>query len=167
MGEMVAHHWALEQSEYRILDPSEMTPWHINFQNILEKKCGYKLEQLRKTPEGFRKADALNKELGVVVEVQYSNIEEKVLYDRTKFWVDLGFTVVWIFNDKKHANFEGKYKNQQRWSRQPVWWRTFQEFRSNVEIIIQSPKLERIIIEDAEGDEDIVETKDILPDRGG
>jgi len=35
-----------------------------------------------------------------VVEVQYSNIEEKVLYDRTKFWVDLGFTVVWIFNDK-------------------------------------------------------------------
>jgi len=94
-----------------------------------------------------------------VVEVQYSNIEEKVLYDRTKFWVDLGFTVVWIFNDKKHANFEGKYKNQQRWSRQPVWWRTFQEFRSNVEIIIQSPKLERIIIEDAEGDEDIVEQK--------
>ncbi len=140
MGDMVEHHWALLKGKYPIIDHEGMSDWHTNWQNILEKDCGYKLEQLRRDQLGYRKADALHQELKVVVEVQYSSISASDFYERTKFWIGLGYNVVWIFDTKKYSDYTGKYKGQYRWSRKPVWWDTYEEFRFKVDIIIQNPE---------------------------
>lgn len=142
MGEMVEHHWALLKGKYPILDHEGMSEWHIDWQNILEKDCGYKLEQIKKDLSGYRKADALHEGLKVVVEVQYSSISDDAFYERTKFWVDQGYQVIWIFDPKKHKGKYGKYENQYRWSRQPVWWRAYKDFHPDVQIIIQSCRIE-------------------------
>jgi len=138
MGDMVEHHWALRKGKYPIIDHEGMSEWHTNWQNILEKDCGYKLEQLRKDLLGYRKADALHQELKIVVEVQYSSISASDFYERTKFWIGLGYNVVWIFDPKKYSDYTGKYRGQYRWSRKPVWWDTYKEFRFKVDIIIQN-----------------------------
>ena len=142
MGKMVAHHWALLKGKYPILDHEGMSEWHIEWQNILEKDCGYKLEQIKKDLSGYRKADALHEALKVVVEVQYSSISEDAFYERTKFWVNQGYQVTWIFDPKKHKAKEGKYENQYRWSRQPIWWRAYQDFHPSVKICIQKYDIE-------------------------
>ena len=141
MGDMVEHHWALLKGKYPIIDYEGMSDWHTNWQNILEKDCGYKLEQLRKDLLGYRKADALHQELKVVVEVQYSSISASDFYERTKFWIGLGYNVVWVFDPKKYSDYRGKYEGQYRWSRKPVWWDTYEEFRFKVDIIIQNPEV--------------------------
>ena len=137
MGTIVEHHWALLKGTRPMLDHDGMSEWHIDWQNILEKDCGYKLEQIKKDSLGHRKADALHETLKVVVEVQYSAISEHDFYERTKFWVNQGYQIIWIFDIKRHTDKEGYYENQYRWSRQPVWWRAYQNFYPNVQILIQ------------------------------
>jgi competence CoiA-like predicted nuclease len=146
MGAMVAHHWALLKGKYPILDYEGMSPWHTEWQNILEKDCGYKLEQIRKDLSGYRKADALHETLEIVVEVQYSSISEDAFYERTKFWVNQGLQIIWVFDIKKHKAKKGKWENQYRWSKQPVWWRAYQDFHSDVHILIQKYKEQAVLL---------------------
>jgi len=151
-GEINAPHWAVVPDQLVQIEKKEtITKWHLDWQYLFQEKLGFSMEvqKFDSTRQEWRRADVLCEKNKTVVEFQHSPISSKEIRERTDFWVNQGYRVVWVFSDswieknargnhlltsQKHTDFIKKYitdridpeklherlKNM-RYSRKPIY----------------------------------------------
>ena len=73
----------------------DMSEWHSEWQNKFPKQY----QEIVKTFEGeTHRADVLIEETKVVIEFQHSPLSFEEFIDRNGFYVELGYTVIWVFD---------------------------------------------------------------------
>lgn len=105
-GKIVAPHFAHKSNVH--CDPwytGKMSPWHRRIQDKFPSNMR-EVALWNDEKAEFHIADALvgNKGNGTVFEFQHSDISAEVFLDRTQFYMNIGYSVVWVFDyqDSNH-----------------------------------------------------------------
>lgn len=79
----------------------DMSEWHYNWQNRFPPEC----QEVVRTHEGeIHRADVLIEEKKLVFEFQHSNLSRKEFLDRNRFYQNLGYKIIWIFDVEEQYN---------------------------------------------------------------
>lgn len=125
-GDIVAHHFSHKAS--KLCDPwytNKMSAWHRKLQNIFPKHCQEKMVW-NAEHTAFHIADILfkYKDKTYVIELQHSSMSRREFEQRSKFYLDLGYRLMWIFdfcetNPPKKILY--KEKNQEQEILSLIW----------------------------------------------
>lgn len=100
-GTIRCHHFAHKSggacSEFKYYDTSE---WHLNWQN----KFPIESQEVIKIDENGKKHIADILVGNIVIEFQHSNLPYNEFNDRNKFYNDLGYQVIWVFDGNEIFN---------------------------------------------------------------
>ena len=120
---------------------NEMSEWHKDWQNRFDKHDCCELEYYTYDDSAtetekpkYRKADVMIKESNTVIEFQHSHMDGQEFYDRTKFYTDKGFNVVWVFHVYKHIPQQYDRTGYLRWNWETPFdtFKRFKEIKNNV-----------------------------------
>ena len=114
-GEIKRHHFAHIKKESTCpfeynKDYINMSEWHIRMQEYFPKEQREHIFTDKKTGEKHI-ADVFIKETNTVLEFQHSPITKKEFLDRTKFHIDEGRRIAWLFDESwKNEDEESYYR---------------------------------------------------------
>ena len=143
LGDIRIHHFS--HTSERVCNDTwhyDMTDWHYDWQ----QKFPLEYQEVVKSANGQKhRADVLIEEAKVVFEFQHSPLSPDEFEERNKFYNQLGYKVIWIFD------VEDQYINEQLDNYKGNIWswkrprRTFDYFdckNKNVEIYLQLDSME-------------------------
>lgn len=99
-GKLKAHHFYHKSSE--CCDPwyhTNMSQWHLDMQNLFPEECREVIVHSKDKTE-FHIADVLleTKRNHYVFEFQHSHISVQDFLERSSFYINLGYSLVWVFD---------------------------------------------------------------------
>lgn len=99
VGQFVEAHWRTKNTNGKNLEKKEgMTAWHREWQEDFRNR-GYKLEVPKMDNNNIlRRADCLREDIKRVIEIQHSKMSYEDIMERTEAWLDLGYSIVWVFD---------------------------------------------------------------------
>ena len=112
------------------VDWGDMSEWHLGWQEKFPIEC----REVVMEKNGVKhRADVFVKEKNLVIEFQHSSITNEDFNLRNKFYVENGYTIIWIFDGEKKIKNPEEYeagmledsRGFTRYDRQTLEWKRF------------------------------------------
>ena len=90
----------------------DMSPWHIRMQSYFPEECR---EVVVNRNGVVHRADVLLEKEKIVIEFQHSTISMQEYRERTKFFIDAGYRIAWVFDLQDKVEYDQiEYMNDDR-----------------------------------------------------